>query len=248
MAKFELERRIPSCFIDLDLLGRIEGYVLEGIPTLLGVEPETVARKFRVSLKDDSGTEEVARVSQFPSRTLPDATKEVSVRLYLSEFVELESESRKGEWRDLSLWVTFSREPRSTKLVLSCTAPRAREIALGIADELGRRIEPSSTSNWVFHPSLGVETLLSFVLFMLPVPISLAFMRTPAYVAYPAAAAFVLLVLIRQVAPRLKPYSSFDSRSQQALDRLWSWFLWGLLTFVVFGSLFTALRNKLLGF
>ena len=46
----------------------------------------------------------------------------------------------------------------------------------------------------------------------------------------------------------LRPYTTFESRASDRSDKIWSWFLGGTGTFLLFGTLLTFLRRPLLGF
>jgi hypothetical protein len=239
--EFELRKPIGSCHVSLQLLQQLEDYLLrEALRHIKGrASPrDEVPRRLTVSLVDNLGTEELDSIRDYHPSLLPDSTSTITLRIldYPVSF---------------HVSITFHREPRSSAIYIKTTGDGAREVALSLFEGIRRLIDPHTTLNYVFHPSPWLE-LVYFMLGWSPLYLVFLFwfplLRDYPPGVYPLLGLFAVLQISFRAAPRLKPFTSFESKVDN-LKRKWSdWFVFGLAAFLLFGTVLILLRRKLLGF
>lgn len=118
---------------------------------------------------------------------------------------------------------------------------------LGLREGIARVLEPHKTWHWLCYPTAAVWgtlfaafTIAALTLWKLP--------ETNALFTYALAAIVAFCLYYLQFSANLRPYVSFESRASERSNKVWSWFLGGLMTFLLFGTLFTMARRGLVGF
>jgi hypothetical protein len=78
MPKFSLERRIPTCLVNKDLLSAIERYLNVEMRQKLG---EVLGDRitYRISIEEDIGTETLGGVEEYTPSIFPDGTKLIKI-------------------------------------------------------------------------------------------------------------------------------------------------------------------------
>jgi hypothetical protein len=239
MPRFELNRKVPSCLVTKDLLAAIEAYLkVEMRQKLSGLGTDA---DYRISIKENIGTEILASVSEYSPSSLSDKTKEIEIRW---------ENGYEGSWR-LVIAINFdgSTDFPMSRLTVECTGPVARETAIGVGDAILRLLESHRTFNWVFHPS-GFPVvsysagLLALNLLAIGSVAIFRYRQVGFYLL--CGAAFVGWIWLS--ASLFRPHVSFDTRRQRLLDRVWKYLSLGTVGFVVFGTLFPVIRKALVGF
>jgi hypothetical protein len=240
--RFNLEKQLGSIRVDKDLLTRLEEYFLSELARMSGVSPKHFPKVFSISITDGVGTEVLHSIKDHRPVQLPDSTQRVAVSYNTS----LDYDDELAAKIDVNL--SFGREDLYTAVKVNCTGPNARQVAISIEEAVLLLLEPHWTHNRLFHPFVGWEVLL-FVLMFFAAATGFTLIASGQI----SAASWLLLLTAALLAyfyaaKRLKPWSSFDSRSDRANEEVWRWFKFGVLTFLVFGSLLTLLRKRLFGF
>jgi hypothetical protein len=239
MPTFKLERRLPSCLVTKDLLSAIEAYLNVEMRQKLG-EVHGNKIEYRLSIRETIGTEVLASANEYTPNLFSDGTKEIEIRwengyravCHLDIVVEFESSH-------------FS----SSKLRVTCTAPTARETAVGIGENILRLLESRRTYNWVFNPF--EFPIVPFVAFssagsLLAGGLGRIFDNQEQALYLLSASAIFGWFFLSSV--YFRPFIAFDSRRQRLLDGLWRYFSLGVFGFAIFGTLFPLLRKAILGF
>lgn len=143
MPTFLFRGKIPSCLVTKDLLSGIETYLNVEMRQKLG---ETLGDKitYQVSIKEKIGTETLASVSEYSPGTFSDGTKEIAIRW--------ENGYEANCQLDIAIDLDGSFGPISA-LKVKCTAPTARETAIGVGEAILRLLKSYRTYNWIFNPS-----------------------------------------------------------------------------------------------
>lgn len=236
--QFSYDRGLPSLRITKDLLESLERHLVQRIADSCGVSVDEARKSLSITIEDNFGTEHFSSVEQFHITRFSDNTKRVSV--------EIEAPWR-SEGIRLRLRLGFSRGRISSSLSISATAPNSRELVAGLKEGVLRILEPHRTWHWVYHARAEVWGVL-VPLFMLLLYAQLKLFDTPSLTFLAASLGTFLLWFYLLVLPYFRPYTVFDSRASERSDKIWSWFLKGFLTFLIFGTLLTFARRSLLGF
>ena len=240
MPEFSLERRIPSCLVTKGLLTAIETYVHVEMHQKLG---EILGDKitYLISIKEKIGTETLNSVSEYSPNTFSDGTKEIEIRW------------RNGYEVSCQLDIAIDFDGGSflpmSKLKVECSAPTARETAIGVGEAILRLVESHRTYNWIFNPSeypiISHPSGFLALLFLFFGSVTIFSDREHGLYLLLGA---VLLGWVAVSGILFRPRVSFDTRRQRLLDRLWVYFSLGTFGFVFFGTLLPLVRKAILGF
>ena len=237
MSRFELEKLMPSCDVSKELISQLEDYIIEQASQNSMVDRKKVADNYSVTLDDNFGVEEISSIKNYIPSAFPDSTSQISMSLWIYQ--------RETE-KPLKITIRFNRDKIYCKMSIGYTSDNAREIVLGLYEGIKRLIDPHRNSNRLFHPHPILKGAL-FGVIWIPLMLIVQFLNnndTPS--ALLSLGGFCLLLLYF-VGGKLKPYISFDSRSSQRNRRLTNWFFYGLLGFLMFGTVAVAFRKMLMG-
>lgn len=234
---FSHEQPLPSLKVTKDLLESLEKYLVKRIVDAAMLTEEEAKLALSIRIEDSLGTEKMISIDQMTPSRFADSTSRVEI--------ELELPFRRDGLR-LRVRLSFARGRLFSTLAISATMPNAREVALGLRDGLLRVLEPQRTWHWIAHPSaqwwgcaMVANLWLGYYLFSTG--------REAPY--YPILlGTFALSWFYLFGISTLRPYTTFESRTSDRSDKIWAWFLGGVGTFLLFGTLLTFLRRPLLGF
>lgn len=236
MINFELEQRLPSCTLSLQLLERIEEYLLARLHEYLAKPKEELLNKYVITIVDDLGSESLSTVKDFPASQFRDSTTEVSVGLHYYD-----------KQTDFRINIRFKKERTSARLTISTQGTDARERAVAFHEGVKRLIEPFCNRNWIFH--LPVIEFFCWILSGSVLLLGIWLVRSQSYLSASLSfGSFVTMLMYAFVLPTWRPYITFESKSSARRDRAWNWFVMGILGFIIFGTLFSLVRKKLFGF
>lgn len=235
---FAYEHALPSLRVTKDFLANLEQYLIKkAIDTsLVSAEEAQTSLKFKID--DSLGSESLTTIAQFDATRFSDSTSRIEV--------EFESPYRKDGTR-LRIRLNFAKGRLFSTIAITATAPAAKELVLGLKDGIMRTLESHRTWHWLCHPNAqswgallgGLGTILGLVLYRL----------NGKDVAFPfLVGALILLWFYLFQLGSLRPYTTFDTRATDRSDKIWLWFIMGLGTFFLFGTLLVMLRRPLLGF
>ena len=238
MATFSYDHPLPSLHLTKELLETLERYLTQQVALACSLESEVARTCFSVSIDDNLGTEKFASVKEFHPSRFSDSTKRVTVEI-------------DAPWRPNSPRVRVRLQLSPGRLfsttVISAEAPSPRELVLGLREGIARVLEPHKTWHWLCYPTAAVWGTL-MAAFTIAVVTLWQRADTNVLSPYALAVIFAFCLYYLQFLTNLRPYVSFESRASERSDKVWSWFLGGLMTFLLFGTLFTMARRGLLGF
>lgn len=230
---FSLERTLPSCLVTVELLNRLEGYLTSQIANIVNIPNGILVESLNLSVSDNLGIHRLTSISTFGLPSFSDNTH--TVTLSLSIYTP----------KRLQVMLCFSRERGSSKLSVSLSDVQPRPLAISILNELEMLIRPNVTANWIFQPHTviwGILLTIDWLSFVTYLSISDITIKVT------AAITSLLITFYLFVAKPLKHYTEFDSNLYHAKKKWIDWFVLGLMTFLVFGTLFIAIRKTILGF
>ena len=234
---FSYEHPLRSLRVTKDFLANLEQYLLKKVVETSIATEEEAAACLKIKIDDSLGSERLNSIAQLDGTRFADSTNQIEV--------ELET-PYKRDGSKLRIRLNFAKSRLFSTVAISATAPNAKELVLGLKDGILRTLEPHGTWHWICHPIAQAWALV----FVAGTALGIAIYRVDGKdTIYPfLLGAFVLVWLyLFQLGP-LRPYTVFDTRAAERSDKVWSWFMTGLGTFILFGTLFTLLRRPLLGF
>jgi hypothetical protein len=224
--------------VTVELLQSLEQYLRAKAIELIPQDSERKHSKFTLSIEDNLGTETLAATSEFQSTKFLDSVGEVKL--------SLESHNYEAT-RTLRVSIRLNRSRTRAEFSVSFEGPSARDTVSGIYDGFSRIIEPHRNGNGWVHPPIPVEVILFALGWSFGMG-GLALIPKFAEFAWPALGLAGLTLMHFTVMRRAKPYISFESRASERASKVWDWLFWGAGTFLVFGTIATAIRRFYLGF
>ena len=239
MSTFSYEHGVPSIRLTKDVLEALERYIPNRIAEACNIAPEDARKGFSIHIVDREGTEHFDSIEQFTPSRFSDSTEKITVDLDARKW------SKEGPFVSISL--RFSRTRLFSSILITATAPNAREISVGLKDGVLRMLDPHKTWHWWCHPTAEVWGTYIAASIGLAVAAWQLHSKQPVYpLLLVTIMAFCLYAL--QSLLNLRPYTIFDSRAAERGDKIWSWFAKGLMTFLVFGTLLTLIRKYMFDF
>jgi hypothetical protein len=234
---FSYEQPLQSLRVTKDFLASLEQYLLKKVIETSIASAEEAETCLTIKIVDSLGSERLNSISQLDSTNFADSTAQIEV--------ELETPYRRDGSR-LKIRLNFAKSRLFSTVAISATAPNAKELVLGLKDGIMRTLEHHRTWHWICHPIAQVWGLV----FGAGTTLGIALYRADGKdTIYPfLLGIFFLVFLYLFQLGSLRPYTVFDTRAAERSDKIWNWFITGLGTFVLFGTLFTLLRRPLLGF
>lgn len=239
VARFHVEKRLPACRVDKDLLVRLEDLLRRKMPLLQAqLGPYDNADRFSMSITDGFGTESLDSIKDYSPPYLPDTTSSVSmgwnsrVRVPYAE-CDIRFSSETAEFN---------------RIQITTQGDQARAVAGGLLSDVMREIDSSRTLNQIFHPPFFFVALPMFIVTVLFLPFTVFRVRwsdqdprlIPIY-WMGIARIWVIFAFAYYASYRwFKPYVSFVTVQSQRRDSAWNW-----LALFVLGLMLTALATAL---
>jgi hypothetical protein len=239
MPEFALYRGIPSCLVSKDLLSAIETYLKVEMPQKLG---ESMGNEitYQIAIKEKIGTETVASVGEYSPSTFSGGTNGIKI--------EWKNGYRTNCHLNIAIDFDVGFNPVS-ELKILCTAPMARETAIGIGDAILRLLESHRTYNWIFNPfEFPIVLVLTGGLALNFLFVGFARLVNNRQLGLYLISGAVFAGWMFFSAAYFRPRISFDTRRQRLRNRLWLYFSVGTFGFVFFGTLLPLTRKAILGF
>lgn len=240
MSRFNLKKSLSSTRVTRELVRSLEIYVEKRTESLAANPTEelnALLASRRTTVTDDLGTEQLGSIDEYASSLFSNTTTSIEV-----EFIG----SYQTSLRNLTIRIRLSGENIHTGVQIDYDAPNAREVVVGLYDGIKRCLETSPARNAFFHPPAfwqGVISAFTYILFLAPIA---TWRFIPAALTFLLIALSFTLYLLWSVAPKFRPYTVFDSEQANRYARDFDWLIKGLLSFLLFGTLMTLMRDRLL--
>lgn len=234
MASYSLNKKTPSCSVELSLLESLEDYIFQRASELIGdLCDSSVRYNYSVNIEDSLGTESLESIRDFKQIYFPDDTNRISL-----DFASY------GDNR-LRIAIGFSNEMFGSKISVSYDGDSAREKVRGLLLRILEILGDYKTSNWIFHPPVPLWVFPMTLVVVIPFIPSPNF--KPELFAIQISVFFTGLIYMI-FGGILKRYMTFDTKKNQGIRKWYDWVLAGLLAFLLFGIILTYVRQKTLGF
>lgn len=235
MSAFLLEKELPSVLVTKDLIESLEKHLIAKIASFAQTK-EGTKPSIKIVVVDGHGEEVFESSEQMYSAKFPDSTKRIEVEA-------------KTHWNndrpEVRFALTFSQSIIFSSISIRVTGSNAREFATGLMETTFRVLEPHHTLHWLFHNPLLL--ILSWGA-LLGLPWIRDWLPPMAEVTIASTLSWILIFVYLFIAKPRYPYCTFESQRWERTSRFTNWLVYGLLTFLVFGTLFTFARRFLVGF
>lgn len=229
MSEFSSHKVIAFCRVDKNLLAEIEAFLLNKVSTLVNIPENKLIEEYRVSIEDDSGTEEFRSIREYSFELLPDKTREISLRLnvYSPKVLRIRVTFKSGETAHSCISITYKAE-------------NAKMVAKEIQQHVNTLLHQSSNHNEIFHPVLyGLTPTLALMASTALSTVGVFIDSTTSVkILLPLSALFLLTYTA--TGTWLRPIISFDSKRSRTLDSFGRW-AFGVLIMLIVGILSTAI-------
>lgn len=230
MEKYSLEKKVPSCYVDKKLIEQLERYIkgrlTDSVQGILRLDPE-FRSDLDLKIKDKTGEESLSSIDEYHREKFSDDIKELSLHYSI-------------EYTDLSLRMRFSKTHMFSDLSIDLKCNGAREIALGISNELINIIKENKTIHFIFYQKYA---WIVYFFWMLTTNLFswLEFTYSDQLWLF-----FLLLGVAFFLGRLISPYSTFDTTRRESQDKIVSWFLNGMAAVFLFGVAAIYLRKLLI--
>ena len=238
---FSYVHPLPSLRVTKGFLLALEQFLLKRAFDASLLSQDQAQEAIRIRIKDGLGTENLRSMSQLEAARFAESTEEIEISL---------DSPYRNDGTKLAVRLHLSKGRLFSSMSIDATGPNARETVLGLKEGLLRMVEPQRTWHWLCHPTAPVwgalfafDCLLGYLLFMFKGADPSADPRF-----HFVFSAFIAILVYMSYVGSIRPYTVFDSRGAERADKIWSWLIGGISTFIVFGTLLTLVRRPLLGF
>lgn len=233
---FSHEQPLPSLRVTKEFLVSLERYLVKWVVDASLASEDEAPKLLSIEIEDGYGSETVTSISQVTGSRFADSTSRIQFIL---------ATAYNGNGTNLRVRLSFSSKKIFSTLTIKATTPNAKELSLGLKDALLRILEPQRTWHWILHPSLNIWAAL------LTLSFCISFLSIQANIKEPYSSLlfgfqifiFVYLFVLRA----FRKYTIFDSRASERADKIWVWFISGVATLVLFGTLAPWLVARLAG-
>lgn len=232
MNEFNIRKDLPSIKVDKELVNQLEKYIISDIPEIIGIDKQTILDKYSIEIVDSLGSGKFNSISEFPLSLFQDGTKEINFgfSVYNQSFC--------------SVKISFSVEQYSSKIDISLKTTNPREKAQGIYNGILEHINQHKTYNFIFH-KIFIGIIGGIGIGLITPIITLAVAKNYLWATLLTLASIIIIFFVYK-GPKLKPYSEFSTKRQIRYNRIFSYFIWGFISYLIFGLGFGLLKDVII--
>lgn len=221
MKEFYINKELPSVSVNKKLIEQIEEYILNDIPNIIGVDKEKVKEVYVLEIIDSLGVEKFNKISDYPLSIFQNGTSKISFGFSVYEDIYA------------TVKISFGVKKYTSELIIKLKTQNAREKAHGIYNGILDRIKPNKTYNSYFHTWVNGPILGLGIIMLMP---SLAlFLNDKILWGVYSLFGGISLISFSSKIEKIKPYSEFETQRQMQLNKIFSFLIWGLISYIIFG-------------
>ena len=236
MQKYSSTVVLPSCAVNMALLGKLEDYILKTRAEVIqNSGAKTAYELFEVDVADSAGVHTVSRVAEYGFDTFPDDVSVIRMECQWS-----------ASSRSLSINIRFENDNADVRIKYE--GDGSREFVHGRCAEIREIIDRFKNLNRLYHPSRVIDGLLDLLSsLLLAAGVVLLIGRFSVSFGVPALSS-ALAIYTYNFIGRLKPYSAFDTVKNHRNEQVSTWFILGFFAFLLWGVLGRFVTKTFLGF
>ena len=217
--KYSVEKQIPSCHVDKNLLIRLEEYIKK-------IGQDKGYSGFTIKLIDSNGTEELPSMENFTSEYFPNDIRKISISC--------------GNYQP-KMSMNFDRKKDRSTLELSIIGDQARENASRISAEITRILEDYKTRNYIFH-LIPIEPLI-FITIMGFGFASLLVSRSFGLTFVTIGGIVLIMEIIYKIFSIFNTYTTFKTKRYESYVGWKNWLTFAFIEFVLFSAIGGIILN-----
>lgn len=239
MSSCRIEKKIPTCDVDLKLLELLQNLYRSLCEQYLNIDIATIQTGgFSIRLVDDFANETFSSVGELPYEIFSDGINRINVDLEAHSFTPSNY---------LKIETCLSKDRLFSEIKIYYSGNDARSVVIVIHDKIIQALSTKKNNNYLYNPTNSVGSLvfaISLYPLWLAVPLSKAGLK------YFITSFFIMILswCYLYFGKRLKPYCRFDTPFADRRDKLADWLVKGAFGFVLFTSLMAVGRRAIFGF
>lgn len=237
MSDYRLEKEVISCEVTKELLTNIEEYLIKKISSIFGVTEDGVRKNYTIAISDEYGIESINSISEYNLPKFDDSVTEIILHISIQEKSKL-----------FRINIKFSKLRTLSKITISYNDNNSKEVVIGLYEGIKKIINTKKTINKIFNPSEKANFILLGILIG-----SISLFYT--YIAKNNVLLSLIylgismpIIIYMTILKKIFPYILFETNQSNKKKKVIEWFVFGLFTFIIFGTLLVALRRKYFGF
>lgn len=135
MSKFETEKMIHSCHVNIDLITKLENYILNNVLNITNTNIKEI--DFELLLIDKYSSEKINSIEEYPHSMFPEGIREIRLNLNATRPSPLDIEIR------------FNKDRFFSRIKITYVGDNSRELVAGFYNEITRIIQNHENANWV---------------------------------------------------------------------------------------------------
>jgi hypothetical protein len=208
---YRFDVSIPSTLPDIRSLASIEKYIHQRAGQLVNNDEESP--QYAVVISDSMGTLSIKTIEEFPYDLFDNKTDYINLKYGRA-------------YSDFEIDLKFHKDRYDSKLRIAYKGENSRDVVESIKIGILKLLGDIKTNNWLYHlPTL--QTIIILQLFLCGVLAVIYYLQeNPLWLQVSAIFIFDIVYLI---APRYKPYTTFDTRQNQSIIRWNRWLIESIL-------------------
>ncbi|TGK08981.1 hypothetical protein EHO60_13215 [Leptospira fletcheri] len=234
MSRFYTEKPLRSVHIDIDLLSKLEAFILETIPELIpGRFKSKKSKQYSIELTDKYGSEQLDSFKKYKDKLLPDSISSLLIEL-------------KDAQKTFELSILFDMEEGGS-VTLDFESDNVRERAISIIEGIDLILRNYSTINRIYHPWNQIGSVAGIFALLLGI-VSLSDVINGKYLEASGPGFFTFaLGFYYYIGKFLKTIVSFETRRYKALNKYYLWLVSSCSGFILSGIILTFFKNRFFG-
>lgn len=231
-----LDSQIESCLVNRELISQLEECLFKEIPELEIFREKNIRDNYSLAIKQEARIEKIKNIQNYINPQFSDSTNQILLEVTIKRP------------KTLIISINFVNDKKKSIISVKHRSQKPDVLVNGIIARIIEIIHTSANCNKIFHPHKFVGLLLHLVGF-----ISVAFTTYVIFFVYSVytlkvvSASVSLLYLFFIFGKVLKPYIIFDSNRSRKRKKIYDFIFWGLLNFIIFGTILALLRKKIFG-
>ncbi|UOG35450.1 hypothetical protein MAL01_07240 [Leptospira noguchii] len=234
MSRFITKIELLPIHVDRELLIKLEEYFIKFIPDLIpNISKSRRQNGYSIKITDKYGTEKFDSIKEYDFKYLSD-----TINLIQIGFLDNEDE--------LKISIILDKE-EGAFLEIDFEVSNARERAVSLYEGLKKLLDSYKTANRFYHPPSFIQAPIVIVGFIYGI-LSFAELSYKNYIGAIGPGLITLAIIsYYYVGKKIRSIVSFETKRYQLFNHYLLWFISGSLSFLIFGTIFTYFKDKLLG-
>lgn len=238
MATFNRKVQLSSYLIDKNVLLAIENFCTTDLFEICNISKEDILKnksQFLITFHNSVEYESYPTINDYKNSIFRDDVKSVEI----TQFFSLEK-------CELNITINFDKEMDKSIVTITLKSEVKREQIVSIESKLIEILNDYKTNNKLWHYINNIGTLIFIpALFGIIFFLNTEYSNTTRNIWLLVSIISIFLIITPN---HFKPYSTFDSHKQKQLDKWFTWFINGIMTFVIFNTVLLLLRKNIFGF